>query len=67
MYIHMYVCLLDAQPYPPFYEPRDCSQPGSSVHGIPQARILEWVAITFSRGSSNSGFKPESPTLQADS
>ena len=52
MYIHMYVCLLDAQPYPPFYEPRDCSPPGSSVHGIPQARILEWVAITFSRGSS---------------
>ena len=30
----------------------DCSPPGSSVHGIPQARILEWVAIPFSRGSS---------------
>ena len=30
----------------------DCSQPGSSVHGILQARILEWVAISFSRGSS---------------
>ena len=30
----------------------DCSQPGSSVHGILQARILEWVAILFSRGSS---------------
>ena len=30
----------------------DCSQPGSSVHGIFQARILEWVAIFFSRGSS---------------
>ena len=30
----------------------DCSPPGSSVHGIPQARILEWVAISFSRGSS---------------
>ena len=30
----------------------DCSLPGSSVHGIPQARILEWVAIPFSRGSS---------------
>ena len=30
----------------------DCSQPGSSVHGIFQARILEWVAIPFSRGSS---------------
>ena len=30
----------------------DCSLPGSSVHGIPQARIQEWVAISFSRGSS---------------
>ena len=32
--------------------PRDCSPPGSSVHGILQAKILEWVAIPFSRGSS---------------
>ena len=32
--------------------PMDCSPPGSSVHGISQARILEWVAISFSRGSS---------------
>ena len=32
--------------------PMDCSPPGSSVHGILQARILEWVAIPFSRGSS---------------
>ena len=32
----------------------DCSPPGSSVHGILQARILEWVAISFSRGSSPS-------------
>ena len=40
--------------------PMNCSQPGSSVHGILQARILEWVAISFSRGifqsqGSNSG------------
>ena len=33
-------------------DPMNCSPPGSSVHGIPQARILEWVAISFSRGSS---------------
>ena len=33
-------------------EPVDCSPPGSSVHGILQARILEWVAISSSRGSS---------------
>ena len=32
--------------------PMDCSLPGSSVHGIFQTRILEWVAISFSRGSS---------------
>ena len=35
-----------------FWDPMDCSQPGCSVHGISQARILEWVAIPFSRGSS---------------
>ena len=32
--------------------PTDCSLPGSSIYGISQARILEWVAISFSRGSS---------------
>ena len=32
--------------------PMDCSPPGSSVHGIFQTRVLEWVAISFSRGSS---------------
>ena len=35
--------------------------------GIPQARVLEWVAMPFSRGSSNPGIKPRSPTLQVDS
>ena len=33
----------------------DCSPPGSSVHGISQARILEWVAIPLSKGSSQPG------------
>ena len=33
-------------------DPTDCSPPGSPVHGVLQARILEWVAIPFSRGSS---------------
>ena len=41
-----------AQPCPILCDPVDCSSPGSSVHGILQARILEWVAIPFSRGSS---------------
>ena len=34
-------------------DPMDYSLPGSSVHGIFQARVLEWVAISFSRGSYN--------------
>ena len=37
---------------PTLCDPTDCGPPGSSVHGILQARILEWVAIPFSRGSS---------------
>ena len=40
---------------------------GSSVHGIFQVRILEWVAILFSRGSSHSGIEPASAVMQADS
>ena len=35
-----------------FCNPMDCSVPGSSVHGIFQARVLEWIAFPFSRGSS---------------
>ena len=41
-----------AQSCPTLWDPMDCSLPGSSTHGIFQARILEWVAISFSRGSS---------------
>ena len=41
-----------AQSCPTLCDPMDCSPPGSSLHGILQARILEWVAISFSRGSS---------------
>ena len=41
-----------AQSCPTLCDPMDCSPPGSSIHGIFQARILEWVAISFSRGSS---------------
>ena len=45
----------------------DCSLPGSSVHRILQARILEWVAIPFSANLSNPRIKPRFPALQADS
>ena len=41
-----------SQSSPTLCDPMDFSLPGSSVHGIFQARILEWVAISFSRGSS---------------
>ena len=41
----------------------DSSLPGTSVHGIFQARILEWVATSFFRGSSNLGMEPLSPAL----
>ena len=41
-----------AQLCPTLCDPMDCSPQGSSVHGILQARILEWAAISFSRGSS---------------
>ena len=43
-----------------------CNPSGSSVHRILQARMLEWVAIPFSRILSNSGIKPGSPALQTD-
>ena len=52
--------------------PMNYNPPGSSVHGILQATILEWVTIPFSKGSQsrdlpNPGIKPGSPALQADS
>ena len=47
------------------YDPMACSLPGSSVHGIFQAIVLEWIAISFSRGRDlpNPGIEPGSPTL----
>ena len=46
-----YVCVLVTQSCPVLCDPVDCSLLGSSDHGILQARILEWIAISFSRGS----------------
>ena len=46
------VCVLVTQSYLTLCNPMDCSPPGSSVHRILQARILEWVSISSSRGSS---------------
>ena len=49
---HFCSYLLVAQSCPTLCNPMDCTLPGSSVHGILQARILEWVAIFFSKESS---------------
>ena len=47
-------------------DPMNCSLPGSSVHGILQASILEWVALPFSGYLPNPGIEPRSQVLQAD-
>ena len=46
------VVVLVAQSCPALCDPVDYSLPGSSVYGILQAKILEWIVIPFSRGSS---------------
>ena len=46
----LHVCVLVAQLCLTLCSPRDCTPPGSSVHGILQARILEWVAISNLQG-----------------
>ena len=45
----LHACM-HAQSYPTLCDPMDCSRPGSSAHGIFQARILEWVTISSSKG-----------------
>ena len=51
-------CSEVAQSCPTLCDPMNSSPPGSAVHGIFQARILEWAAISFSRGSSQQGSNP---------
>ena len=50
--MHLVVVVKATQSCPTLCDPMDCSPSGSSIHGILQARILEWNAIPFSRGSS---------------
>ena len=57
------VCVLVAHLCPTLCDSMDWSPRGSSVHGILQARILQWVAIP----SPNPGTEPRSPALQEDS
>ena len=54
------------QSCPTLCDPMDSSSPGSSAHGILQARILEWVTISFSRGSSQPRDWTRVSTLYAD-
>ena len=64
MYIYIFtynylniMCVLSHFYHVRLCNPMDYSLPGSSVHGILQARILEWVAVPFSRGSSDPEIK----------
>ena len=65
----MKVKMLVAQSCLTLCDPMDCSPPGAFVHGILQARILEWAAIPFSGipFDLDPGIKPEFPSLEADS
>ena len=63
----MKVKVLVTQLCPTLCNPMDCSLPDSSVYGISQARMLEWVAIPDSPGDlPNPRIKPRSPALQTD-
>ena len=71
IYIYVLCCAKLLQLCPALCNPVDCSPPGSSVHGMLQARILEWVSMPSSKGSSqprdlpNPGIKPRSLALRA--
>ena len=56
------MCLV-TQSCPTLWDPRDCRPPGSSVHRISQARILEWGATSFSRDLPDPGTQPVSLAL----
>ena len=62
----LYVCVLVGQLCVTLYDTRDCSPP-FSVHGILQARILEWVAIPFKGDLPNPGIEPWTRALQMNS
>ena len=59
----LYYCVLVTESCLTLCDPMDCSLPGSSVRGISQARILEWVAMPFPWDLPHSGIEPISPAL----
>ena len=65
--MYMYIFVVHSLSSVRLCDPMDCILPGSSVHGILQARILEQVAMSSFRGSPDSWIKSGSPALQADS
>ena len=60
-----YVCCLLTKSCLWLCNPMDANPPGSSVHGISQTRILEWVAILFSRNLPHPGIRLAFPTLSS--
>ena len=61
--VYVFVCMLGIQSCLTLYKPMDCGPPVSSVHGILQALILEWVAISFYRGSSQPRDQTQVPCI----
>ena len=67
IYTHTYICVAQLlQLCPTLCDPMDYNLPGFSVHGILQARILEWVAMFPPEDLPKTGIEPVSPALQAD-
>ena len=62
---HLFFTCVHSQLCPTLCDPMDCNSTGSSVQGISQARVLEWVAIPSSKASSQPGIKPASPVIPA--
>ena len=62
-----YCCCLIGQSCPTLYDPMDCSPPGSSVHGVSQARILDGLPFPFLGNLPDPGIETVSPALVADS
>ena len=65
-YLKTNICVLVTQSCPTLCNPMDGSLPGSSVHGILQARILQWVAMPFSRDLPDLGIELMSLALASE-
>jgi len=63
IFVYIFCCSLVIKSYLNLCNLMGCSPPGFSFHGISQTRILEWVAISYYRGSSDPGIEPAPPAL----